>query len=206
VTVETGPERLFTFLDAVVAIAITLLVLPLAELLAGGGQRTGGLVELYAGHAGEFGAFLLSFAVIARLWWAHHRLGERVGGHDAAFVLVNLLWVLTIVVLPFATQVVTAYPATALPVATYVGTMTLSSASLTLLAVLVHRRDGLRKDGVPARREDLVASVVTTVLYAVALVLGTTIRAVNYYGLLLLLLSGPIERLVARVLRTPDPS
>ena len=58
----------------------------------------------------------------------------------------------------------------------------------------------------PARREDLVASVVTTVLYAVALVLGTTIRAVNYYGLLLLLLGGPIERLVARVLRTPDPS
>jgi hypothetical protein len=54
-------------------------------------------------EAGQFGAFFLSFAVIARLWLAHHRLVESVGAYDRAFVLVNLLWILTIVVLPFAT-------------------------------------------------------------------------------------------------------
>jgi uncharacterized membrane protein len=79
-TVRTheGLDRLITFLDAVVAIAITLLVLPLVDLLAGAAPGTD-LAAVLAGNAGQFGAFLLSFAVIARLWWTHHRLGEQVG-------------------------------------------------------------------------------------------------------------------------------
>jgi uncharacterized membrane protein len=195
---ERGPERLFTFLDAVVAIAITLLVLPLADLLGGEGPHEG-LGELYADHAGQFGAFLLSFVVIARLWWAHHRLGERVRALDGPFVLLNVLWVLTIVVLPFATQVVTAYRATALPVATYVGTVTLSAACITVLDGMVLRKPALRREGMADdARTGFVSGAVTTGLFALALVLGVAVRAVNYYGLLLLLLSGPVERLVLR--------
>lgn len=200
---ERGPERLFTFLDAVVAIAITLLVLPLVDLLATDGGRTD-LGRLVSEHGADFWAFLLSFVVIARLWWAHHRLGERVRALDGPSVLLNLGWVLTVVVLPFATQVVATYPADALPVGVYVGTITVSSACITVLDLLVARREPLRKPGVEDdARAGLTASVVTTVLFAVALVLGTTIRAVNYYGLLLLLFSGPIERLVARARRRP---
>jgi uncharacterized membrane protein len=76
---ERGLDRFVTFLDAVVAIAITLLVLPLVELLHGSDPQTS-LSRLLTEEAGTFGAFLLSFAVIARLWLAHHRLVERVGG------------------------------------------------------------------------------------------------------------------------------
>jgi uncharacterized membrane protein len=198
---ERGPERLFTFLDAVAAIAITLLVLPLVEVF-GADARSAGLAAVLRGNADQFGAFLLSFVVIARLWWAHHRLGERVRALDGLSVLLNLAWVLTVVVLPFATQVVATYPADALPVALYVGTITVSSVCIALLDLLVVRRSGLRRPGTEDdARAGLVASTVTTTLFAVALVLGTTIRAVNYYGLLLLLLSGPLERLVARLRR-----
>jgi uncharacterized membrane protein len=65
-------DRLLTFVDAIVAIAITLLVLPLAELTTDiGGQPVAHLLRT---HQGQLWSFLLSFAVIARLWFVqHHR-------------------------------------------------------------------------------------------------------------------------------------
>jgi uncharacterized membrane protein len=189
-----GLDRLITFLDAVVAIAITLLVLPLVELVAAEGRETE-LSAVFAHHGRQFEAFLLSFAVIARLWWAHHRLGEQVGAYDGAFVLINLVWVLTIVFLAFATQVVAAYPAGRLAVALYIGTMAASSACLLLLTLLLRRRPGLRHENVETEDINLPAALSTTTLLVLALVLGAAVPAVNYWALLLLFLSGLIERL-----------
>jgi uncharacterized membrane protein len=120
---DRGLDRLISFVDAVVAIAITLLVLPLVEVLAGAAPDMD-LDAVLAGDAAQFGAFLLSFVVIARLWLAHHRLIEQVGAYDPAFVLVNLAWILTVVVLPFATQLVAVYGRDRLAIAAYIGTMT----------------------------------------------------------------------------------
>jgi uncharacterized membrane protein len=70
---DPNPERLVMFTDAVAAIAITLLILPLLETIseASGADSLGDLVH---GHLGQFGAFVLSFAVIFRFWWGHHRV------------------------------------------------------------------------------------------------------------------------------------
>jgi uncharacterized membrane protein len=192
---DRGLDRLITFLDAVVAIAITLLVLPLVELVAGEGRETE-LSAVFAHHGRQFEAFALSFAVIARLWWAHHRLGEQVGDYDGAFVLINLVWVFTIVFLAFATQVVATYPAGRLAVAVYIGTMAGSSVCLLLLTALLRLRLGLRRADVQPEDINLPAAVSTTALLVLALVLGVAVPAVNYWALLLLLLSGPVERLL----------
>src|SRR3954454_3821630 len=88
---ERGLDRFVTFLDAVVAIAITLLVLPLVDVI--GGTHAGrDLASVFSDEAGTFGTFFLSFALIARLWLAHHRIVEGVGAYDGAFLLVNLAW------------------------------------------------------------------------------------------------------------------
>ena len=193
---DRGLDRFITFLDAVVAIAITLLVLPLAEVL-GGGRVPAHVAEVFTENAAPFGAFLLSFAVIARLWTGHHRMVERVGGYDTAFVVVNLAWVLTIVFLPFATQLAAAYPARdRLAVAVYLGTITLSSVFLAMAAVLVWRRPALRRKGITQPNAFPRAAFLTTGLLVLAFVLGTAIPAVNYFGLLLLVLTGPIDRLL----------
>jgi len=198
VRTDRGLDRFITFLDAVVAIAITLLVLPLAEAI-GGEHVPAHVRDVFTQNGARFFAFLLSFAVIARLWWAHHRLGGRVRAVNGPFVLLNLAWVFTIAVLPFATQVVAVYPPVPLAVATYIGTITASSACIAVLDWMVVRRDGLRREGMAEdARAGLLGGVVTTGLFAVALLLGVALRPVNYYGLLLLLLSGPIERAVAR--------
>jgi uncharacterized membrane protein len=195
---ERGLDRLVTFLDAVVAIAITLLVLPLIELL-GERRSDDDLGALLGDHLVDFGAFALSFVVIARLWLVHHELVEWVGRYDAAFTWLSLAWAFTIVFLPFATQVIADFGTDRLSVALYVGTMTLSSLASTLLFVLVHRRAGLRRPGVAAADVPLVPAFVTTGLFVLALVLGVAVRSVNFYALLLLFLGGPVEALVRRL-------
>src|SRR3954449_8845808 len=217
---ERGLDRFVTFLDAVVAIAITLLILPLTEILQGvePGRSLGSVLS---GEGGQFFAFFLSFAVIARFWLAHHRVVEGVGAYDLPFLLLNLLWILTIVLLPFATQVVGSFPPEPLAVLLYIGTITVSSAALTAITFLVWRRPALRRNadepaGPPRPRACRVgrrralrrtadepavtpwAALATTGILVAALLIGTLSRRVNYGAMLLLLLTGPIESWLRR--------
>ena len=195
---EHGLDRFITFLDAIVAIAITLLVLPLTEIILGT-HIPPHATEVFTQNGGRFWTFLLSFAVIFRLWLAHHRMVERVGAYDAVFVWVNIGWALSVVFLPFATQLTSAYPAyDRFAIGVYLGTLTLSSVCLTVIAALVWQRPLLRRKGVPA--EDAVpwAALATTTLLALALVIGVVFPRINYFALLLLFLTSPIERLLSR--------
>jgi uncharacterized membrane protein len=193
---DRGLDRFVTFLDAVVAIAITLLVLPLAEVLTSE-HLPAHVADVFTQNGARFGAFLLSFVVIARLWRGHHRMVERVGGYDGAFVMVNLLWVLTIVFLPFATQLTAAYSAhDRLAVLVYIGTMTLSSVLLAVAAVLIWQRPALRREGVSKQAAFPRAAFLTTGALLLAFALGVAFPRVNYYALLLLLLTGPADRLL----------
>ena len=194
---DRGLDRLITFLDAVVAIAITLLVLPLVDVLPDEGA-TIDLDTLLAEEAPRFGAFTLSFAVIARFWLVHHRIVERVGSYDRTFVLLNLLWTMTIVLLPFATEVGAVYREDRLAIAIYVGTMTLSSACLTLLTLLLRIRPQLRRPGSDDEEDQPAAALATTGLFLVALLVGVALPRIGYLALLLLVLTDPARRLIAR--------
>jgi uncharacterized membrane protein len=196
VPTERGFDRLVTFLDAVVAIAITVLVLPLAEVL-GGIEPGRSLRTVLTDEAGQFGAFFLSFAVIARLWLAHHRLVESMGTYDQAFLRLNLLWILTIVLLPFATQTVGSFGTDRLAVLVYIGTITLNSACLAGISLLVWRRPGLRRDA-DAPPSPPGPALLTTGLLVVALLLGTLVEAVNYWALFALFLTAPLESWLLR--------
>jgi uncharacterized membrane protein len=193
---ERGLDRLVTFLDAVVAIAITLLVLPLVEVL--GDDAPEDLGALLSDHLVQFGSFALSFVVIARLWTAHHRLIEWVGGYDSAFVWVNMAWAFTIVLLPFSSQVIAEFGTDRLSVGLYIGTVAASAVAAAVLVLLVRSRPALRREGVGAGDVDVVPALVAAVLLLLALVVGVVVRPVNFYALLLLFLSTPAERLVRR--------
>lgn len=194
---DRGLDRLVTFLDAVVAIAITLLVLPLVDVIPDEGRDVD-LGDLLADEAGRFGAFALSFAVIAQLWLVHHRIVERVGSYDMPFVLVNLAWTLTIVLLPFATEVAAVYGDERLAIGVYIGTMTVSSACLTALSLMVAGRPHLRRSGYDGVEDDPTGALLTTGTIVVALAVGVAVPAVGYLALLLLFLPGPARRLLAR--------
>jgi uncharacterized membrane protein len=195
---ERGLDRFITFLDAVVAIAMTLLVLPLTEIIVGAHPPLHA-TEVFTQNGARFWSFLLSFVVIFRLWLGHHRIIERVGAYDAVFVWVNLGWALTVVFLPFATQLTSAYPVDdRLAIGVYLGTLTLSSVLLSVIAANVWRRPLLRREGVAAGDAPPWPALATTTLLALALVIGVVFPRINYFALLLLFLASPVERLLSR--------
>lgn len=215
-----GLERLVTFVDAIVAIAITLLILPVVDLV--GTERGQHSTELFAVPLGQLAVFLLSFVVIARLWVAHHAIFEHVHRYDAALVFWTLAWAFTIVFLPFPTELAVGTPAKQLSVrALYIGTMALSSCCLAVLAVLISRRPLLRtpgrsgRTGHPGSPEDSETpespgtletpeapapfhsdvAIITAIMFVVAFAFAVAIRPLGYYALLLLVGDGAVVRL-----------
>lgn len=211
-----GLERLVTFVDAIVAIAITLLILPLVDLVGDRGRRS---TDLFSVPLGQLAVFLLSFVVIARLWVAHHSIFEHVHRYDRALLFWTLAWALTIVFLPFPTELAVGTPAKQLSVrALYIGTMALSSCCLAVLAVLISRRPLLRTPesteaaghpGAGVRAETPGApepyscdvAIISALLFVVAFVLALVIRPLGYYALLLLVADGLVVRLWRRYRR-----
>lgn len=98
---ERGFDRLVNFSDAVVAIAITLLVLPLTDLVSDP-TASEGAFDVIRNNWSTVGAFLLTFAVTAMFWLIHHRVFEFIGDYDPVLAWLNMLWLLLIVMLPFA--------------------------------------------------------------------------------------------------------
>ena len=190
---ERDLDRLLTFVDAVVAIAITLLVLPLAEV--GGEVRTGEVAELLREHADDVVGFLLSFVVIARLWLAQHAIVASLVRQNAVVARLLITWTFTIVVLPFPTALITATSNDSLARLLYIGTMTVSSALLALLAWTISRDRSLRDtdDG-----PDPARATATAVAFLLALVISLAIPATGYWPLLLLLLSDPLADRLSR--------
>jgi uncharacterized membrane protein len=100
---EASVERLIAFSDGVVAIAITLLVLPLTEIEHGEGQD---LTDVIDQNMGALFAFALSFAVIANYWMIHHDMFRPLRHYHPRLALLNMLWLAAIVFLPFPTSLI----------------------------------------------------------------------------------------------------
>jgi uncharacterized membrane protein len=101
-------ERLIFFSDAVVAIAITLLALALSVPDVAANTSSRQVFEaMWHDHA-EYFAFLISFVVIANHWRSHHRLFRHVARLDNRIVTINLVWLLMVVLMPFATRLLSA--------------------------------------------------------------------------------------------------
>jgi uncharacterized membrane protein len=150
---QISTERLVFFSDAVVAIAITLLALELPLPSApGGGPPTSAtsnhdfLVSLQA-NADQYIAFLISFVVIAAHWRGHHwvfRYVRSVG----PILRWNMLWLLFIVVTPFATRVLNEAGGFQVRFILYAAVQVLASASFLAILWGIRRNDLLR-DGSP---------------------------------------------------------
>lgn len=101
---EDLPVRSWTrpsvnFSDATVAIAITLMILPLVDAAQLGELTVGASVDV---HGSELFAFFLSFWIIARYWMIHHRVFELVRDYSQMLIWLNTLWLATVVFIPFA--------------------------------------------------------------------------------------------------------
>ena len=92
-------SRLQSYVDAILAIAATLLILNVT--VTGGGSLSHSLVHAWPSYA----AYAVSFLTIGVIWINHHAILGLISQTDPVFVIQNLLLLLFVAFLPFPTHV-----------------------------------------------------------------------------------------------------
>jgi uncharacterized membrane protein len=177
-------SRLEAFSDGVIAVAITLLVLnihvPTPPLPPG---KT--LAHELAVNWPVYAAYITSFLTIGIIWINHHVMIGRLREADHAIMFLNLLLLMSIAILPFATKLMAAYlrhsSGQHLAAAIYSGSflvMGLLFAALNAHILLVKHHKLKQQLPLERRRQILVRSVAGVIPYAIA----TAVAAVSPYA------------------------
>lgn len=182
-----GLDRLVNFSDATVAIAITLLLLPLVDVASD--ARHGDVVGILERNHGTIVAFFVSFAVIARMWTLHHRLFEVVCSYNPLLLRVNFVWLASIAFLPFTSNLIASAGQGPGPSGLYISTIACASLTLALMEAIVLHDAALHRE---AARTALrpANSWLTFGTLLVALALAVLIPGTGVWWLLLLIPAG----------------
>ena len=125
-------ERFVTFMDALMAIIMTIMVLeikvPAVETLTDETLRQ----ELHKAVTPLIG-FLVSFGTLTMIWISHNDLMRDINGITKQFALLNFLLILVIALVPFSTALGWGYSKTSLAVFIYVLNIFLLSAAFTIV-------------------------------------------------------------------------
>jgi uncharacterized membrane protein len=189
-------ERLVNFSDAVIAIAVTLLILPLVDRASEIHVDSFGPLVHETGQ--QFLIFLLSFMVICRFWWVHHSLFQSLEKFNLRIFWLNSLWLLTIVFMPFPTVLIGRATGDA-SVATgiYIGTMLATSLAGLAIQRCISVSPGLQKPG--SERVSLASSYATVILLLSAFLIAIIFPTIGPWSLLLLVLTSRFGTYLKRV-------
>lgn len=107
---EFQVERLVLFSDAVFAIAITLLIIDIkVPELHETEVSEHSFIHVLLSLLPKFLGFVLSFFVIGLYWSVHHKMFGFVINYNGKLVWLNLVFLFSIVLMPFSTQVYSEY-------------------------------------------------------------------------------------------------
>jgi uncharacterized membrane protein len=197
-----GFDRLVFFTDAVTAIAITLLILPLVDLVPGYSAQHGATVAgFFSAYWTQIWSFALTFAIIARLWIANHGILEPVERQSRLLVVLDVAWAITVVVLPLPTALIATTAPERSGIAFYIGTMTVSSLLLTAMSWEVFRRPELGGEDRRRTSTTLYGVAASSAAFVLAFVIGVTFVQINFYALLILIVTIPLDWIVKPRLR-----
>jgi uncharacterized membrane protein len=175
-------SRLEAFSDGVIAVAITLLVLNIdLPHLKPGESLAHGLANQWQFYA----AYVTSFLTIGIIWVNHHVMIGRLREADRVILFLNLLLLMSIAVLPFATKLMAAYLRESsgqhAAAAIYGGAFLVMALLFTCLnahILLVKDHKLVRRLSLERRRQILTRSLSGIVPYVVA----TALAAVSPYA------------------------
>jgi len=130
--IKVEKERLVMFMDALMAIIMTIMVLeikiPAVENLTNEMLRH----ELRKAVTPLIG-FLVSFGTLTMIWFSHHDLMRDIKGITKQFALLNFLLIIVIALVPFSTALGWGYSKTSLAVFIYALNIFLLSLAFAIL-------------------------------------------------------------------------
>lgn len=194
-------ERFKAFVDAVVAIAMTLLILPLMESVSEAASGDLSTAEFLNEHAGQLLSFGLSFLLIATFWMGHHRQYRDVEWITGPLLWINVAWMATIVWLPVPTAMIGQMNTDPLQAVVYIGTLIMTQVTTLAAWLYLARHRELSTVSTETIRAGAIGDLAAIVLFAAALAIAVAASPNGYAGLFLLLLSDPTSRLLNRLFR-----
>ncbi len=163
-------DRMIVFSDAVMAVAITLLVLDL-KLPEGvsDAQLPGALQASLHG----LGVYALSFIVIGLLWMGHHEQFSYIRRVDGAMLWLNLFFLMTIGLIPFVTSLLSDH-GTALATSLYAGTLVTTSLLSATMWWYAGRDPQLMPEDVPetVRHEGMLTPLLIGAVFALSIAIA----------------------------------
>ena len=128
-------NRVLNLSDAVFAIAMTLLVLTLdipdvsAELLG----------RALLDQAPQFAALFLSFALVATIWWQHHKHMALLHKMDSVLITLNIIFLGVVVLVPYPTNLLGNAPYSTAALTFFVITFIMLNVTFILIMIWAHR-------------------------------------------------------------------
>jgi uncharacterized membrane protein len=197
---DASVERVIMFSDGVVAIAITLLILPLTEIDPAEGSS---LIDVVAENGGALFGFALSFAVIANYWTIHHDIFRPLRHHNTPLMLLNMLWLAAIVFLPFPTSLIEDGLDGGFGTLYISALLVVSVLNLLLANYLAHHPELTDGQATAESRRQVIGSGSSVAALVVAVIISLFSPAAGIWALLLLF---PAQVIAARMTRRGEHS
>jgi uncharacterized membrane protein len=103
-------ERMILFSDAVFAIAITLMAIEIkVPVIEEHGVTDHELLKALGHLVFKFVGFIISFFIIGLYWTVHHRMFSFVENYNSKLLWLNLIFLLSIVLMPFSSGIYGEY-------------------------------------------------------------------------------------------------
>jgi uncharacterized membrane protein len=128
-----GLERLVFFSDAVMAIAITLLVIDVRLPVITEPATSEAILAAFRDVVPDLFAFTISFVVIAAFWLGHYRAFRWIARLDGRLIGINFVFLFLIALLPFPTSVVASHGAKTASVVFYAAIVMAGGLASSLL-------------------------------------------------------------------------
>lgn len=166
-------ERLIYFSDAVMAIAMTLLVIDLRLPESMTEAATDADLRQALEELGpQFLSVALSFAVIAVWWNGHHRLYRTLARSDGLIVILNFVFLAAIAFLPFPTALIGRFVDQPTAVALYAATNVVAGSALLAMRWHADRRGIFSAESPIERQRRLAMASLAPIAFALTIPLA----------------------------------
>jgi uncharacterized membrane protein len=180
-------DRTVALSDGVFAIALTLLVLTIPE--PDSGNDLWGFLD---DNLAAFGAYGLSFVVLAALWRYHHVFLRDISRIDARLTTLNLLYLGLIALIPYPTGILSEHGDQSAAVVLYAATLA-AVTTVTAAMVIYAQHEGLA----PERHDSLLWTLTTPAVFLISIPIAVADPRAGLWSWLALVPLGMAENRVA---------